>query len=76
MCLVSMSGALVFAVAAQGSPLDCLTLEARALTRSCNNQRDSPWQATTSRAMHRQHTETHPQHFHERGLPVAPGAAG
>lgn len=35
MCLVFISGALFFAVTAQGLPLDCLTLEARALTRSC-----------------------------------------
>ena len=38
-----------------------------------NNWRDSPWQTTTPRALHRQQTETYPQTFWERGLYACPG---
>ena len=57
-----MAGALIFAAAAQGTPLDCLALKARGSLGSglTIEEIDSSWQATTPRALHRQHTETHP----------------
>ena len=69
---VFTSGALVFAVANQGTPLDCLALMARGLAflgsmRLELSQRDSSWQTTTPRALHR-------QLFYDRGRGASPGA--
>lgn len=61
---VFMSGGLVFATAAQGTPLDCLTLEAggEGLTLwvpwEYNNQKNSFRQNIAPRALRRQWTET------------------
>lgn len=66
---VSMSGDLVFATAAQGTPLDCLALEASGrggrylhlwVPWECNNQKNSSWQTPPPRVLHRQQIETHP----------------
>lgn len=69
-----MSSAPVFAAVAQEIPLDCLPLVGLHswVPWSCNNWRDSSWQPTTPRALHREHTETQPQSFWERGLFVCP----
>lgn len=71
---------LVFVAAAQGIPPDCLALEARGglcprVPQDCNNRRNSSWQATTPRALHKQHTETFPKSSYEKGLFSCPGAS-
>ena len=43
--------------------------------RDCNNWRDSSWQATTPRALHKQQTETHLQSFCEKSLSTYLGAS-
>ena len=76
MCLVPqffLSGALTFAAATQRIPFDHLAPVAWGafFPQShwlWNNQRDSSWQATTPKALHRESTETHPQAPCERSL--------
>ena len=70
--LVFSSGVLVFVAATQGMVLDHLALVVGWavfwIPQYCNNRRDSSWQATIPRALHRKQTEAHLQSFDERGL--------
>ena len=73
-----ISGALVFAAAAQKKPLDHLAPVAIGLgflgPTDCGSPRDNSWQATSARALTRQQTEAHLP-VYERGFIASPGAS-
>ena len=54
--LVFLSGVLVLWLPLKGTPGFC---DQGLSFLDCNNQRDSSWQTTTPRTLHREQTETH-----------------
>lgn len=78
------SSATSLKLAGLGSPhgklLDYLALVAMGdlhswVPQNCNNQRDSSWEATNPRALHRQQTEIHPQSLCDKSLFTYLGAS-